>query len=183
MLKGAPRRKQVLKGTRRGKRVLKGTRIGSEGSKALEEEIEGSKALQEENILEKIEKEKPELLRLTEEELGNSLHYASSIGQYCFWMQLRKCQELIPKKCLFELFPVTLLPMSRAREETKSMITQVTFAVAVLVAGVTFAGVLDVLALSFSLVAALVLLLPSFRNPRFQIYAVDFSIFLVGSYQ
>ncbi|KAJ6884933.1 hypothetical protein NC652_031816 [Populus alba x Populus x berolinensis] len=61
-------------------------------------------------------------------------------GQYCFWMQLRKCQELIPKKCLFELFPVTLLPMSRAREETKSMITQVTFAVAVLVAGVTFAG-------------------------------------------
>ncbi|XP_073260266.1 protein ACCELERATED CELL DEATH 6 isoform X4 [Populus alba] len=32
------------------------------------------------DILEKIEKEKPELLRLTEEELGNSLHYASSIG-------------------------------------------------------------------------------------------------------
>nr|TKR84762.1 hypothetical protein D5086_0000254440 [Populus alba] len=32
------------------------------------------------NILEKIEKEKPELLRLTEEGLGNSLHYASSIG-------------------------------------------------------------------------------------------------------
>jgi len=30
--------------------------------------------------LERIEKEKPELLRLTEEELGNSLHYASSIG-------------------------------------------------------------------------------------------------------
>ncbi|XP_073259852.1 protein ACCELERATED CELL DEATH 6-like [Populus alba] len=30
--------------------------------------------------LEKIEKEKPELLRLTEEGLGNSLHYASSIG-------------------------------------------------------------------------------------------------------
>jgi ankyrin repeat protein len=30
--------------------------------------------------LEKIGKEKPELLRLTEEELGNSLHYASSIG-------------------------------------------------------------------------------------------------------
>ncbi|XP_073260002.1 protein ACCELERATED CELL DEATH 6 [Populus alba] len=32
------------------------------------------------DILEKIEKEKPELLRLTEEGLGNSLHYASSIG-------------------------------------------------------------------------------------------------------
>nr|XP_034906375.1 protein ACCELERATED CELL DEATH 6-like [Populus alba]TKR74782.1 ankyrin-3-like isoform X6 [Populus alba] len=32
------------------------------------------------DILEKIGKEKPELLRLTEEELGNSLHYASSIG-------------------------------------------------------------------------------------------------------
>jgi ankyrin repeat protein len=30
--------------------------------------------------LKKIGKEKPELLRLTEEELGNSLHYASSIG-------------------------------------------------------------------------------------------------------
>ena len=30
--------------------------------------------------MEKIGKEKPELLRLTEEELGNSLHYASSIG-------------------------------------------------------------------------------------------------------
>ncbi|KAL9380010.1 hypothetical protein Peur_028492 [Populus x canadensis] len=32
------------------------------------------------DVLEKIEKEKPELLLLTEEELGNSLHYASSIG-------------------------------------------------------------------------------------------------------
>ncbi|KAG5233375.1 ankyrin [Salix suchowensis] len=32
------------------------------------------------DILEKIEKAKPELLRLTDEELGNSLHYASSIG-------------------------------------------------------------------------------------------------------
>ncbi|KAJ6878181.1 protein ACCELERATED CELL DEATH 6-like [Populus alba x Populus x berolinensis] len=32
------------------------------------------------DILEKIGKKKPELLRLTEEELGNSLHYASSIG-------------------------------------------------------------------------------------------------------
>ncbi|KAJ6884953.1 hypothetical protein NC652_031834 [Populus alba x Populus x berolinensis] len=32
------------------------------------------------DILEKIGKEKPELLRLTEEELGNSLDYASSIG-------------------------------------------------------------------------------------------------------
>ncbi|KAJ6878178.1 protein ACCELERATED CELL DEATH 6-like [Populus alba x Populus x berolinensis] len=32
------------------------------------------------DLLEKIEKEKPELLRLTEEKLGNSLHYASSIG-------------------------------------------------------------------------------------------------------
>ncbi|KAJ6884934.1 hypothetical protein NC652_031817 [Populus alba x Populus x berolinensis] len=32
------------------------------------------------DILEKIGKEKPELLRLTEEEFGNSLHYASSIG-------------------------------------------------------------------------------------------------------
>ncbi|KAB5530117.1 hypothetical protein DKX38_020198 [Salix brachista] len=32
------------------------------------------------DILEKIEKARPELLRLTEEELGNSLHYASSIG-------------------------------------------------------------------------------------------------------
>ncbi|KAH8490403.1 hypothetical protein H0E87_022794, partial [Populus deltoides] len=32
------------------------------------------------DILVKIGKEKPELLRLTEEELGNSLHYASSIG-------------------------------------------------------------------------------------------------------
>ncbi|KAJ6360914.1 hypothetical protein OIU77_004857 [Salix suchowensis] len=31
------------------------------------------------DILEKIEKAKPELLRLTDEELGNSLHYASSI--------------------------------------------------------------------------------------------------------
>ncbi|XP_061945857.1 protein ACCELERATED CELL DEATH 6-like isoform X2 [Populus nigra] len=34
----------------------------------------------EDDILEKIQKEQPELLRLTEEELGNSLHYASSIG-------------------------------------------------------------------------------------------------------
>ncbi|KAJ6360893.1 hypothetical protein OIU77_004842 [Salix suchowensis] len=32
------------------------------------------------DILEKIEKAKPELLCLTDEELGNSLHYASSIG-------------------------------------------------------------------------------------------------------
>ncbi|KAJ6360915.1 hypothetical protein OIU77_004858 [Salix suchowensis] len=32
------------------------------------------------DILEKIEREKPELLRLSEKELGNSLHYASSIG-------------------------------------------------------------------------------------------------------
>uniref|UniRef100_A0A6N2LYS0 Uncharacterized protein n=1 Tax=Salix viminalis TaxID=40686 RepID=A0A6N2LYS0_SALVM len=32
------------------------------------------------DILEKIEKAKPEILRLTDEELGNSLHYASSIG-------------------------------------------------------------------------------------------------------
>ncbi|KAJ6360909.1 hypothetical protein OIU77_004853 [Salix suchowensis] len=32
------------------------------------------------DILVKIEKEKPELLRLSEKELGNSLHYASSIG-------------------------------------------------------------------------------------------------------
>uniref|UniRef100_A0A6N2ME24 Uncharacterized protein n=1 Tax=Salix viminalis TaxID=40686 RepID=A0A6N2ME24_SALVM len=34
----------------------------------------------EQHILEKIEKAKPELLCLTDEELGNSLHYASSIG-------------------------------------------------------------------------------------------------------
>ncbi|KAJ6884949.1 hypothetical protein NC652_031830 [Populus alba x Populus x berolinensis] len=110
-----------------------------------------------------------------------------------------------PKKSLKEIFPATLLPMSRAREETKSMTGNV-LVVAVLVAGVTFAGViqlpklrdnnnssdgrhefnstyenllyrylaLDVGALSTSLAAALVLLLPSFTN-GFQMSAVWFS--------
>nr|TKR84763.1 hypothetical protein D5086_0000254450 [Populus alba] len=115
-----------------------------------------------------------------------------------------------PKKSLKEIFPATLLPMSRAREETKTMTGNV-LVVAVLVAGVTFAGViqlpqlrdnnnssdhrhefntiyenllnsylaLDVLALSFSLAAALVLLLPSVTN-GFQISAVSFSSYMVG---
>ncbi|KAL9380013.1 hypothetical protein Peur_028495 [Populus x canadensis] len=48
-----------------------------------------------------------------------------------------------PKKSLKELFPVTRLPMSRAREETKTMIGNV-LVVAVLVAGVTFAGVVEI---------------------------------------
>ncbi|XP_061945146.1 protein ACCELERATED CELL DEATH 6-like isoform X2 [Populus nigra] len=47
-----------------------------------------------------------------------------------------------PKKSLKELFPVTRLPMSRAREETKTMIGNL-LVVAVLVAGVTFAGVIQ----------------------------------------
>ncbi|XP_011045518.1 PREDICTED: ankyrin repeat-containing protein At2g01680-like [Populus euphratica] len=47
-----------------------------------------------------------------------------------------------PKKSLKDLFPVTRLPMSRAREETKAMIGNV-LVVAVLVAGVTFAGVIQ----------------------------------------
>ena len=141
-----------------------------------------------------------------------------------------------PKKSLRELFRATPLPMSRAKEETKSMIGNV-LVVAVLVAGVTFAGVIqlpqlrdqrhefnstgviqlpqlrdnnnpsdhrlefnstdtashhstyenllysylffDVGALSFSLVAALFLLLPSFHYPRFQISAVAFSAMMV----
>ncbi|KAG6752427.1 hypothetical protein POTOM_044655 [Populus tomentosa] len=114
-----------------------------------------------------------------------------------------------PKKSLFELFPVTILPMSRAREEARSM-TGNLLVVAVLVAGVTFAGViqlpqlrdnnnssdrefnsttyenllygylfLDVGALSSSLAAALFLLLPSFHYPRFQISAVWFSGIMV----
>ncbi|KAJ6878152.1 hypothetical protein NC651_030785 [Populus alba x Populus x berolinensis] len=124
-----------------------------------------------------------------------------------------------PKKSRKELFPVNLIPMPREKEETKSMIGNV-LVIAVLVAGVTFAGVIqlpqlrdnnnssdrrhefnsttytashystyenllhnylafNVWALSFSLVAALVLLLPSFGNPRLQISAVEFSIFMV----
>jgi len=47
-----------------------------------------------------------------------------------------------PKKSLKELFPVNLIPMSLAREETKSMIGNL-LVVAVLVAGVTFAGVIQ----------------------------------------
>ncbi|XP_052302392.1 protein ACCELERATED CELL DEATH 6 isoform X4 [Populus trichocarpa] len=47
-----------------------------------------------------------------------------------------------PKKSHKELFPVTRLPMSRAREETKTMIGNL-LVVAVLVAGVTFAGVIQ----------------------------------------
>ena len=112
-----------------------------------------------------------------------------------------------PKKYLFEIFPVTGLPVSLPKEETRSMIGNL-LVVAVLVAGVTFAGaiqlpqlrdnnnssdrrhefnsttyenllysylVFDVVALSFSLVAALFLLVPSFSNPRFQFSAVWFS--------
>ncbi|KAJ6884925.1 hypothetical protein NC652_031809 [Populus alba x Populus x berolinensis] len=47
-----------------------------------------------------------------------------------------------PKKSLMELFPVTLLPVSHAKAETKSMIGNL-LVVAVLVAGVTFAGVIQ----------------------------------------
>ncbi|XP_034902923.1 protein ACCELERATED CELL DEATH 6-like isoform X2 [Populus alba] len=120
-----------------------------------------------------------------------------------------------PKESLKEVFPVTRLPMSRAREETKSMIGNV-LVVAVLVAGVTFAGVIqlpqlrdnnsssdhrhefnnsthyrsyenllhhylffDVGALSLSLMAALFLLLPSVKYPKFQISAVGFSNIMV----
>ncbi|KAG6752432.1 hypothetical protein POTOM_044660 [Populus tomentosa] len=124
-----------------------------------------------------------------------------------------------PKKSLKEISPVTGLPMSRAREERRIM-TGNLLVVAVLVAGVTFAGViqlpqlrdnnnssdrrhefnsttytashystyenllygylfLDVGALSSSLAAALLLLLASGHYPRFQIFAVDFSIMMV----
>ncbi|KAJ6975810.1 hypothetical protein NC653_031594 [Populus alba x Populus x berolinensis] len=116
-----------------------------------------------------------------------------------------------PKKSLREIFPVTGLP----KEETRSMIGNV-LVVAVLVAGVTFAGAiqlpqlrdnnnssdhrhefngtytasdystyknllygylfLDVGALSFSLLAALFLLVPGFSNPRFQVW---FSSYMV----
>ncbi|KAJ6884950.1 hypothetical protein NC652_031831 [Populus alba x Populus x berolinensis] len=47
-----------------------------------------------------------------------------------------------PKKSLKELFPDTTIPMSRAKEETKSIIGNL-LVVAVLVAGVTFAGVIQ----------------------------------------
>jgi hypothetical protein len=82
-------------------------------------------------------------------------------------MQLRNCQELIkqlsffpraiymqvttlsilffnacPKKSLKELFPVTLGPMSRAKEEIKSVVGSL-LVVTVLVAGVTFAGAIQ----------------------------------------
>ncbi|XP_073260013.1 protein ACCELERATED CELL DEATH 6-like [Populus alba] len=123
-----------------------------------------------------------------------------------------------PKKSRKELFLWTGLPVSHAKEETKSMIGNL-LVVAVLVAGVTFAGViqlpqlrdnnnssdrrhefnstytashystyenllygylfLDVGALSSSLVAALLLLLPSFHSPRFQISAAAFSGIMV----
>ncbi|KAJ6975878.1 uncharacterized protein [Populus alba] len=120
-----------------------------------------------------------------------------------------------PKESRKKVFPVTRLPMSRAREETKSMIGNV-LVVAVLVAGVTFAGVIqlpqlrdnnsssghhhefnnsthyrsyeyllhhylffDVGALSLSLMAALFLLLPSVKYPKFQISAVGFSNIMV----
>lgn len=118
------------------------------------------------------------------------------------------------KKYLFEIFPVTGLPVSREREETRSMIGNL-LVVAVLVAGVTFAGAIqlpqlrdnnssshrhefnnsthyrsyeyllhhylffDVGALSLSLMAALFLLLPSVKYPKFQISAVGFSNIMV----
>ena len=116
-----------------------------------------------------------------------------------------------PKKYRFEIFPpFTGLPVSLSKEET-SMIGNL-LVVAVLVAGVTFAGAIqlpqlrdnnnsihrrhesnsttyemllnmyllfDLGALSYSLVAALFLLLPSFSNPRFQIATVRFSTRLV----
>jgi hypothetical protein len=47
-----------------------------------------------------------------------------------------------PKKSLKELFPVTGLPVSLAKEETKTTIENL-LVVAVLVAGVTFAGVIQ----------------------------------------
>ncbi|XP_073260033.1 protein ACCELERATED CELL DEATH 6 isoform X2 [Populus alba] len=125
-----------------------------------------------------------------------------------------------PKKSRKKFFHVTGLPMSKAKEETKSMIGNL-LVVAVLVAGVTFAGViqlpqlrdnnnssdrrhesnsttytashystyenllygylfLDVGALSSSLLAALLLLLPSFITPTFQISAVGLSSIMVG---
>ena len=111
-----------------------------------------------------------------------------------------------PKKSLKELFPVTLRPMSRAKEEIKSVVGSL-LVVTVLVAGVTFAGAiqvpqlrdknnssefnttyenllcgylfLDVGALSTSLVAALILLWSNFNYPRYQIPAVHFSISMV----
>ncbi|KAG6752390.1 hypothetical protein POTOM_044617 [Populus tomentosa] len=111
----------------------------------------------------------------------------------------------LPKKSRKKLFPWTGPPVSRAKEETRSEVENL-LVVAVLVAGVTFAGViqlpqlrdnnnssdrrhelnttyenllnsylaLDVLALSFSLAAALLLLLPSITN-GFQISAVEFA--------
>ncbi|KAJ6975882.1 hypothetical protein NC653_031646 [Populus alba x Populus x berolinensis] len=109
-----------------------------------------------------------------------------------------------PKNSLKKFFHVTPLPMSKAKEETKSMTGNV-LVVAVLVAGVTFAGAIqlpqlsdrrhafnstydnllyvylffDVGALSSSLLAALLLLLPGFNYPRFQISAVAFSTMMV----
>uniref|UniRef100_A0A3N7FWI5 PGG domain-containing protein n=1 Tax=Populus trichocarpa TaxID=3694 RepID=A0A3N7FWI5_POPTR len=111
-----------------------------------------------------------------------------------------------PKKSLKELFPVTRLPMSRAKEEMKSMVGSL-LVVTVLVAGVTFAGAiqlpqlrdknnssefnstyenllcgylfLDVGALSTSLVAALILLWSNFNYPRYQIPAVQISTSMV----
>ncbi|KAG6736675.1 hypothetical protein POTOM_060441 [Populus tomentosa] len=111
-----------------------------------------------------------------------------------------------PKKSRKELFPVTLRPMSLAKEEIKSMVGSL-LVVTVLVAGVTFAGAiqlpqlrdknnsselnstyenllcvylfLDVGALSSSLLAALLLLWSNFNYPRYQIPAVQFSISVV----
>ncbi|XP_011037307.1 PREDICTED: ankyrin repeat, PH and SEC7 domain containing protein secG-like isoform X3 [Populus euphratica] len=111
-----------------------------------------------------------------------------------------------PKKSRKEIFPVIQLPMSRAKEEIKSMVGNL-LVVTVLVAGVTFAGAiqlpqlrdkdksrefnctyekllcgylfLDVGALSTSLVGALILLWSNFSYPKFQIPAVKFSISMV----
>ncbi|XP_034906631.1 uncharacterized protein [Populus alba] len=122
-----------------------------------------------------------------------------------------------PKKSLKEIFPATGLPMSKLRKEATTRIGNL-LVVAVLVAVVTFAGViqppqlrdnnnssdrefnsttytsshystyenllygylfLDVGALSSSLLAALLLLLPSVTYPRFQIATVWFSVIMV----
>jgi hypothetical protein len=98
--------------------------------------------------------------------------------------------------------------MSRTKEEIKSMVGSL-LVVTVVVAGVTFAGAIqlpqlrdnnnssefnstyenflcgylfiDVGALSTSLVAALILLWSNFNYPKFQIPAVEFSISMVCS--